>query len=51
MEIIKMCGYAFIPISSRQEGEEKIKEISHDHHDAKIIESPYGLRIRYRDWF
>lgn len=51
MNEIKVNGYIFIPVDNKEEGEKKIKELYHDHHDAKIIESPYGLRIRYRDWF
>ena len=52
MVIEKNCTYAFIPVKDENEGNELLKEIRRDHHDAIIImETPLGLKIRYRDWF
>ena len=51
MNEIKANGYIFIPVDTQEEGKQKLSEIRQEHHDATIIESPYGLRIRYRDWF
>ena len=51
MKEIKANDYIFIPVDNQVEGEQKLSEIRKEHHDATIIESPYGLRIRYRDWF
>jgi MinD-like ATPase involved in chromosome partitioning or flagellar assembly len=51
MKIEKSCGYAFITVKDEDEGNKILKEIRHDHHDAVIIDTPVGLRIRYRDWF
>lgn len=51
MDKIKANDYIFIPVGSKEEAEQVIKEVRKEHHDATLIESPYGLRIRYRDWF
>ena len=51
MKIEKNCSYAFIPVKDENEGNEVLKEIRHDHHDAILIETPFGMKIRYRDWF
>lgn len=48
---IKAVDYIFIPVKDKDEANHVINEVRQDHHDATLVETPFGLRIRYRDWF